>query len=644
MKKQLFQVVFILTVLFGGPVFADVRLPHLISDGVILQRDTENLLWGWADKGESVEVRLDGKVIGKAVVKDKKWSIVSGPVNAGGPYTLEVTGKNTVTINNVYFGDVWIASGQSNMQTSMGRVSDKYPDEIAQAYNSQIRIFTVPGNYDFDGPHDNVAGGRWQQVSPQTIKSFSAVAYFFAKKIHVDKHVPVGIINSSYGGSPVEGWMSEEALEAYPHYLNIAKKYRNKDYLQSLKDLDQKRSAGWYGNLLKNDLGMQESPTWFAREYSSSKWASMHLPAYWEDEGVAHMNGIVWFKKDIDLPEGVSGKAARLMLGRIVDADTVYINGIEVGNTTYQYPPRRYSIAKDILKAGKNTITVRVVSNSGKGGFIKDKPYYLAIGDEKVDLKGAWRYKIGVISEPVKPPAFNQYGQPLGFYNAMLAPLLNVSMKGAIWYQGESNTNRPVEYMHLFPAMIRDWRKQWGKGDFPFVFVQLANFLEAHDEPTESTWAETRNAQLKALSEPNTAMAVAIDVGEWNDIHPLNKKSVGERLAIAARHLAYADNVVHSGPIFTSLSVKEKRLELSFKHVGSGLVSHNGSLKGFAIAGEGGKFVWANAKIKDNKIIVWNNNIKQPIKVRYGWADNPENANLYNKDGLPASPFEAAIH
>jgi sialate O-acetylesterase len=330
-------------------------------------------------------------------------------------------------------------------------------------------------------------------------------------------------------------------------------------------------------------------------------------------------------------------------LGRIVDADTAWINGVEVGRTTYQYPPRRYDVPAGILRPGRNTLALRVVSLEGRGGFVPDKPYRLEIGETIIDLRGDWRYHPGVGSAPLPPPQFKEWRQPLGFYNAMLAPLQRMTIKGAIWYQGETNVDRAAEYERLFPDMIRSWRRQWGQGDFPFLFVQLANFLEAGGAPVESQWAETRNAQAMALREPNTGMAVAIDAGEWNDIHPENKQIIGERLALAARKVAYGEHgLVYSGPVLRTVGVEGDSLVLRFDHVGSGLEARGGPLREFAVAGADGDYVWAQAEIRGDQVIVRSAAVPAPVRVRYAWADNPAGANLYNREGLPAVPFQAA--
>jgi sialate O-acetylesterase len=330
----------------------------------------------------------------------------------------------------------------------------------------------------------------------------------------------------------------------------------------------------------------------------------------------------------------------KLLLGRIVDADSVFINGVFTGTTGYQYPPRRYEIQAGVLHAGSNTIVIKVISNGGMGGFVPDKPYELIAGDTKIDLTGNWQYKLGASMKPT-PGGITVKYKPSGLFNAMISPLLEFKIKGVLWYQGESNSDRYTEQKTLFPALINDWRKNWNQGNLPFLYVQLPNFMEAKDQPVESNWAMFREAQTQVLKLPATGMAVAIDIGEWNDIHPLNKLDVGKRLALAAEKVAYAEkNVAYSGPIYKSMKIKGNRIIIEFAHKGSGLIAHgNPELKQFSIAGDDKKFIWASAMIKKNKVIVWNDKINKPVAVRYAWADNPQGANLYNTEGLPASPF-----
>ena len=443
------------------------------------------------------------------------------------------------------------------------------------------------------------------------------------------------------GGSPAEAWLSEDALTEFPAHFETAEKFKDSNYLNQIANKDKAVNDAWYSLLHQKDKGLADSQKpWFDPTYDASDWATMNVPGYWAEEDIGPVNGVVWFRKEIDVPASMTGMPARLLLGRIVDSDRTYVNGKFVGSVSYQYPPRKYDVPENLLKAGKNIIVVRVINNIGRGGFIPDKPYQLSAAGWTIDLKGPWQYKLAAIMKPLQPKTFIEW-QPLGLYNGMIAPLLNYTIKGVIWYQGESNTARPLEYRKLFPALIADWRQQWKLGDFPFLYVQLANFMEIKDQPTESNWAELREAQLKTLYVPNTGMAVTIDLGEWNDIHPLNKADVGKRLALGAQKVAYGDEkVVYSGPIYRSMKIEGNKIILTFTHIGSGLIIQEGDeLKHFAIAGADKKFVWAKAKVQGNKVIVWNDDIPNPAMVRYAWADNPKGANLYNKEGLPASPF-----
>ncbi len=387
------------------------------------------------------------------------------------------------------------------------------------------------------------------------------------------------------------------------------------------------------------DKGITEK--WFDTSYQPKEWHRIAVPGYWEDEGVKDLNGIVWYRREIDVPASMTNKSAKVFLGRIVDADELYINGINVGSTGYLYPQRRYSIPANVLKPGKNLFVIRVTNNSGKGGFVPDKPYELIAGNDTINLTGYWQYKVGaVFTAHDLPNTIALQNQPTALYNSMIAPLTNYSVKGFVWYQGESNTSKPDEYAKLQPAMIRDWRSKWRKGDIPFLFVQLPGFMDYNYLPSESEWAEFREAQAKSLSVPNTAMAVAIDVGEWNDVHPDRKKDVGDRLALAAEKIAYGENIVYSGPMHQSQTIDGNKIIISFTNTASGLSTNDGEAPGeFAIAGDDKKFFWADAKIIGDKIEVWSDDVPAPKYVRYAWADDPVNPNLINKEGLPAAPF-----
>lgn len=631
----------LLSFLLSINVLSQVRLPELISDGMVLQRDAQIKIWGWAAEGEKISVHFIDSTYNTAADDKGNWNIILPKLKAGGPYEINVIASNSITIRDIMVGDVWVCSGQSNMELNMKRVSPLYGAEIANSENPYIRYFEVPDKYNFSSPQKDLPSGEWNKANPQNVLSFSAVSYFFGKELYDRYQVPVGLINSALGGSPAESWMSEEGLKEFPEYYNEAQRFKDSTLIKQIQNEDRTRINNWYSQLRKNDQGYKDpKKPWYSAEYNSSDWSIMKIPGYWADESLGFVNGVVWFRKEINIPPSMVGKPARLNLGRIVDADSAFVNGVFVGTTSYQYPPRRYDIPLTILKEGKNVIVVRIINSWGKGGFVEDKPYELVVDNHTIDLKGDWKYKLGAQMEPLRGETFIRW-KPMGLYNAMIAPLLDYKIKGVIWYQGESNAGRPVEYRKLFPALIKDWRKNWKQGDFPFIFVQLPNFMEAKPNPSESNWALLREAQLKTLSLPNTAMVVTIDIGEWNDIHPLNKKDVGKRLALAAQKVAYGDgDVVYSGPLYKAMTVEGNKIILTFTSIGSGLMTKGGEqLKSFTICGTDKKFVWANAEIKNNEVIVWSDNVENPVAVRYAWADNPDGANLYNKEGLPASPF-----
>ena len=618
---------------------AQVRMPRIIRDSMVLQRDAPMKLWGWASANEKVSVQFSNKSYKTTAGSDGRWQVLLSPLKAGGPYTLHIDASNHITLKEILIGDVWLCAGQSNMVHQMELHGIRYAADIASANYPQIRQFWVPNIANMQGPQDDLPGGSWKWANPKDVGEFSAVAYFFARKLYEKYGVPIGLINASWGGVPIEAMMSEAACKDFPAILNVIQKNKDTAFINSLS---RRATTGPRPLPRPQDKGISES--WFAPSYIPKNWRPINIPGYWEDQGVKDVDGVVWYRREINIPASIAGTQAKVFLGRIVDADVLYINGKQVGATGYMYPQRRYQIPAGLLKAGKNLFVVRVTNNSGKGGFVPDKPYYLTGGSDTVDLKGEWQYKVGQVNDPLQRSfggGIAAQNQPTALYNAMLAPLINFAVKGFVWYQGESNTGRPDEYARLQPAMIADWRQKWNNPGAPFLFVQLPGFGDMTYLPTEAQWAAFRDAQKASLSVPATGMAVAIDLGEWNDIHPDRKKEVGERLALAAEKVAYGDNnVVYSGPMYQSATASGAKIILSFSNIGSGLITNDGEeLSGFTIAGEDKKFVWAKAKIEGDKIQVWTDEIRTPKWVRYAWSDNPVDPNLYNKEGLPASPF-----
>lgn len=616
-------------VIFCSFILADVTLPRLISDGMVLQRETALKIWGWASRDEYIRVDFAGKTYDAVADADGKWHVLLPPLDAGGPYTMTITGDNEVTVNDVLVGDVWFCSGQSNMVHMLNIHDVTYATDIAEANYQEIRQFLVPTAADLLAPQNDFPSGSWTRAMGEDVRSFSAVAYFFAKKIYDTHRVPIGIINASVGGTPIEAWISEERLRVFPALNGTIQQNKDTAYVQSVN-----RAAAQAARR-KSFIP------------SAGGWRNINVPGYWEDQGIRDLDGVVWYRKEVDIPAAMAGKPARVFLGRIVDEDVLTINGIEVGRTTYMYPQRRYKVPGGVLKAGKNSFLVKVTNHGGKGGFVPDKPYCIFAGQDTVDLKGTWQYKVGEVFDyhHATVPSINIQNQPAALFNGMVAPAIDYALKGVLWYQGESNVGQHVDYALRLPALIDDWRTKWGNEMLPFLYVQLPGFMEYNYLPSESSWAALRESQRKALAVPQTAMAVAIDLGEWNDIHPDRKKEVGERLALLARKLVYSEDLVASGPMYQSYQKDGHKVSLSFDHVGSGLVTRDGgALSEFAIAGPDRKFVWAKAEIRGDRVVVWSEKVGDPMYVRYAWADNPVNPNLNNKEGLPASPFEIQIN
>lgn len=596
---------------------AKVRLPRLVSDRMVLQRDTELDIWGWADPGEKVTVRFQGRHYDTETGADGCWHVLLPPQQAGGPFVLEV---NEIVIRDVLVGDVWLCSGQSNQETPIARLTDKFP-EINVSNNHMIRHYKVP-TQDVKGElREEIAGNAgWHSAIASDVMNWTALAYFFAQEAYEHTHVPVGMLVSSLGGSAIESWISQEHLKEFPQLLVDQAAY------DSLKLARQDRGAG----------------RWQLPECDDSDWATMTVPGYWRENG-ADIHGTVWCRKTFDVPASMTGRHARLYMGTMVDSDSVFVNGTFVGFTSYTYPPRKYDIPAGVLREGKNVIAVRLTANGGNGGFVKDKRYAI-VGDEaEIDLTGTWRYKTGIDQSEVQRLSArlaNLDRTGSGLYNGMIYPIRHYRVKGAIWYQGETNAGNPAPYADYLKALITNWRELWQWPDMPFLLVQLPNFMEKKDRPTDSGWARIRDAQFRtALSVPHTELAVTYDAGEWNDIHPLDKKTVAHRLFLGARRLVYGEKVNASGPLYKDMQVDGDRIVLSFTETGRGLACRGKELKHFAIAGEDRKFVWAKAVIRGNKVVVSSPEVKHPVAVRYAWSDNPSDANLCNKDGLLASPF-----
>ncbi|MCG2615309.1 sialate O-acetylesterase [Terrimonas sp. NA20] len=618
--------------------FAQLKLPNLISDNMVLQRDLPLTLWGWATPGATVHFLFQGKSAETIAAADGKWKFRLSALKPGVPVEMSFTSEGrTTTVRNILVGDVWLCSGQSNMDYQLYKAKQSYPKEIADAGNYQIREFAVKNPYGFQKSEN--ATGSWKPATPDNVLMYSAVGYFFARSLYEKYTIPIGIIHASYPGTAAEGWMSEEGLAQFPHYLEKAKPFRNERYSDSVKARDKRVNDEWMNEQRRGDTGLAKQ--WGSNNTDLSGWGKYSVPGYWEDQGM-QQDGVIWIKKEIEVDASFLPGEKYLELGMIDDVDSTYFNGYWVGSKDNRYLERRYRIPDSIIRAGRNMITIRIVDKEGRGGVIAGRRYRLTNGTTSIDLSGEWNLKTGVVMRPMPVGSFTRIEYlPEIMYHSRIEPLIGYGIKGVLWYQGEANTGKAIEYRTLLPAMINDWRTRWGQGNFPFLIVQLANYMKPPVEPVKSNWAMLRESQAKvADSIPNAGLAVAIDLGEEFDIHPANKKDVGERLALTARHLVYGDKkTVYSGPVYKSMTVENGKVVLEFDHKGKGLTGKNGELMYFATAGADRVFHWARAGIRNGKVIVWSEKVKVPVAVRYAWADNPQGANFYNVEGLPAVPF-----
>lgn len=632
----------LLFVLLAWPtsLFAELKLASLFADHVVLQRDMNIPIWGTADAGANVTVTFADQSETTTADVDGQWRLDLGPMDASadGRVLTVTSGDNRLEVNDVLVGEVWLASGQSNMERQLGLRAGQKPivaweKEVAEANHPLIRQYYVPQEMGM-APQRSV-DGSWAVCSPETVADFTAVGYFFARDLLPAINVPIGIIHSSWGGTPAESWTSAEALAPFPMFADgIVRTEMAAADPEHAAELFAERLARWYE---ETDPGSGAHP-WFEPDLATDDWETMDLPVEWESAGHSDFDGVAWFRRRFDLPADWTGHDLELRMGGIDDIDTTWVNGERVGATSGWITPRVYPIPAGALRERDNVIAVRVLDTGGNGGiYDASAPFEIVRADgvgEALALAGPWRCRFSTALDWSSPPprgARRNASTPTVLYNGMIAPLIPYAIRGVIWYQGESNADRPEQYRSLFPAMIADWRARWGQGDFPFLFVQIAPF---RDQPPE-----IREAQLLSwLRTENTAMVVTIDCGDAEDIHPAHKQPVGARLALAARALAYDEEIEYSGPVCDSLRIDGPRVTLHFTHVGGGLVAKDGGLRGFTIAGADGAFVPAHAEIRGETVVVFSDQVAAPAAVRYGWA-NVADGNLFNAADLPASPF-----
>jgi sialate O-acetylesterase len=652
MKKKLLAC-FACFLLLAAAASADVRLHQYFSDHMVLQRNQPIRIIGWANAGEKISVTMDRETRRTRANKQGSWRIEFPSRPAGGPITLLVKGKNQIKLTDILIGDVWVCSGQSNMEWVV-KNSNQAEQEVAGATDDRLRLLQVIKDQAFR-PKEDILETEWQPALGEKIRSFSAVGFFFGRELRKRVNVPIGLISSNWGGTLIETWMSPDTLLDFAEFKEkVAANLLEQETVKEATDNSDAQWQSWQEKYyLATDPGLEEG--WYKNDYPAAGWSTMHLPSAWEEAGLAGYDGVVWFRQTFSPTNEMLNKDLYLRLGNINNFDMVWVNGQKAGESWLSKNKRVYRINKSWIMVDRpNVIAIRVFNHSGPGGLIDTSKTELQINTLRngqgacIPLANTWSFKpsmsknnFGPVTE-MERPKLGPNDNPGMLFNAMIAPLLTMPIKGAIWYQGEGNAGRAFQYRTLLPAMIQDWRKHWQVGSFPFFVVQLANFTDPVAQPGESDWAELREAQLLTSQQLiNCGLAVTIDIGEAVDIHPRNKQDVGTRLASSACAKAYGQNLVYSGPTYQRMQAEGNRIRLFFEPTKAGLLAKDkyGYVKGFTIAGADKKFSWAQAIIDGESILVWSNAVKDPQAVRYAWANNPDDANLYNSEGLPASPF-----
>jgi len=639
---------------------AHLALPHIFGDGMVLQRDVPITIWGQAAPGDTITVSLDNHSQQTTTEDNGSWKTSLPPTPAAGPCTLTITSPtDTIKFKDILIGDVWVCSGQSNMEfpvSGWSRVNNA-AEEIKNANYPSIRLFTVDKAIS-PRPNDDL-NGHWQTCSPATIAPFSAVGYFFGRELQQSLRIPIGLINTTWGGTEIESWISRSSLDTSAEFHDAVARLPLIS-LDSLRNLYRTRSIQLVTRLQGGLPDSTVVTSWKNSSFDASRWPTMQLPSLWDDRQLGKdFDGVVWFRKEVDLPPAAARSLAAdttlLSLGMIDDNDETFVNGILVGATNGYNVRRLYKIAPGILHPGNNLIAVKVTDNGGGGGIYGEaNELYLSTTSQKtplpasqktplpasqnLPLTGPWAFQVASII--TGDGGFGPNSYPSLLYNAMVNPLRQFPIKGAIWYQGEANAGRAWQYRKALPLLIQDWRNQWQQSQLPFYFVQLTSFNASNGNSNKgSTWAQLRESQATTLSIPHTGMAVTIDIGDPNNIHPTDKQDVGHRLATLALHDTYGLPVTASGPVFQSLAIKGATATVAFANTGNRLVKTSPTLHGFELAGADQHFYPAAAAIKGNTVILSSDKVPHPVAARYAWQDDASNANLFNKEGFPAAPF-----
>lgn len=607
-------------------ISANVSLPYIFSDNMVIQRNKTIEIWGKADAGEKVTVAFRNQKNYTTTDNSGNWKISLKPEKEGGPFEMKISGKNEIVFRNILIGDVWLCSGQSNMEWVL-KNTEGYENEVSQKTFPEIRHIKIPKNMSAF-PQDNTLETNWNIADSETIGEFSAVAYFFAKKMYEETGIPVGLINSTWGGTVVETWISRNAFLQNDYFRETVSKMPQID-IEELKAENQKLLIKNIEKLQNSKFAEFNADDFLKNDFDDSKLGNLYQPKSWENQGLNSLDGIVWIRKTIELSEEDLQSDAKMYLGKIDDQDFTYFNGNLVGSINQYDKERMYVIPKNLLKKGKNIITIKIVDNGGGGGlWSEDKDVKMETFSKTISLAGNWKFAVEKVFSGINPNDF-----PSMLYNAMIHPVENYKTCGILWYQGESNESRACEYNKSFPLLIESWRNLMGK-NLPFYFVQLATFTTSGNNSNEgSAWAELREAQTNALHLKNTGMVVTTDIGNPKDIHPRNKKTVGERLA----NLALKNGKI--SPVFQNSKVEGNKIVVSFSPSEKLVSENNEKLRGFEIAGKDHIFYPADAEISGNTVKIFSEKVPEPVAARYGWKGDDSEINLFTEKRLPVSPF-----
>ncbi len=617
-----------------------IWLSALISDGMVLQRETENVIWGFAEAGRSIRLFLGSYQTEARAGEDGYFQVKLPQMPASGPWTLQLSdGEDFVTVRDVLFGDVFLLGGQSNMELPVARVMERFGEEIRHTVKPDIRMFEVPKEYAFGETRQEIEKGHWMKAAGEELQLFSAAGYFAAEELYEREHVPIGLLQTAVGGTPVKAWCCEETVRRLGYDVSDLAECKQEGYAKKVEQEEAKRAEAWWAEALAGD---------------GKRSGTITLPGFFSKTALDGFCGAVTLRKKFVLPEHVdwTKKEATLYLGALIDADFTYINGRKAGETAYRYPPRIYALPGGMLHAGENEIEIKMLVFTGEGAFMPGKEYAICYTDgekKKIPLSGTWEYEIKKEMPKLPETTFFQY-KAAGLYQGMLYPVRRWKLKGCFFYQGESNTGRPETYEEEFTAMIADWRALWGEPELPVIFVQLAGFSDGKEQTEGTNWAKLRDAQRRVAERTKeTGMVQAYDLGEYNDLHPTDKKSVGKRLALAAEELVYGKNSAYRntqvkqvnrllGKVQVVFAPEETVLHIAEKENGKK------ELCGFCRINADGKREKAAAQLAGNDVVeVYLPQDAQCVGISYAWNDCPLDANLYDACGLPIVPFEVTF-